>query len=339
MPLTKTYEALEHIANTKGSKAKEVLVNEYLSSIGRDFYLTIKYALEPTMKFNMTGIPSVKYYFENSSSEDIFSILKTFSQQHGVKAEQKKHLSMHCPNKETRDVVHRILEGNLRCGVGKEIAKKFIPDFTDPAVQLCYHRAEYLKNYDTIEGSLNTFIKKAGGWKNVVAHIKLDGTRIKTVKGNHFSRSGLHVPFYKFMNDEIDLFRESLKKVLGYTNDFVFELDGGYMYEGELNPTATDFSSIKNINIDKLYYHVFDIPNLYLPLEKRLEAIEKAVKESGCKKIKYIETFSCVDHSDMLRLFKEVIENGHRGLILKDKNGYYDPRKSGQWCSIIIKKG
>jgi DNA ligase-1 len=338
MALKKVYDALEHIASISNKRKKRGLIAQYINELGRDFYMTLRYAGEATLKFNTKAIeyrPNIKAAREAIT---IFDYLDFLSSKKGATKEEKLTLAaMASFDEETVDVVNRILSKNLKCGIAFKTLQEFITDITDPAVMLCGYKVEVIKKYEDYSKTLNLFVKKCCGWENIIGHVKLDGMRIKYSRGDYFTRSGLNNKFFSYMQDEIADFSKHILEEMKFSNlEFPLEFDGEMMYEGELDSTATDFSSINDIDPEKIKYYIFDIPNNGFLQKERLDLLQK-VFDKHSEKYKYLKVipyYSFADQEEMFSIFDKVVADGQEGLILKNARAKYQSKKSGDWCKV-----
>jgi DNA ligase-1 len=338
MPLTKVYQALSQIANVSSREDKKYYIKKYINEIGRPFYMTLRYVGEPTLKFNVKSIPFLPNIKAAKNDIEIFDYLDYLSSKRGATQDEKRVLAaIASSNEETVEVVNRILAKNLKCGVSDQTIKEFVTDITDPGVMLCGYKVEVIKKYDDVSSAINLFVKRCGGWHNVVGHVKLDGMRIKYSNGSYFTRGALDNQFFSFLKDELHVLEETVRKIIKFSNnEYPIEFDGEIMYEGELNSTATDYSLIKDIDIDKLVYRVFDIPNIGFHQKERIEVLEKALNSLTLKQIAPIDTYYFSDETDMLLKFDSLVAEGNEGLVLKNARANYQPKKSGDWCKVKL---
>jgi len=333
MSLLKVYNALAEIKALSKTNDKKAALKRHLDKIGRPLYMTLKYAVEPALKFNCKDLVYTPNIKAPEDSIEIFDYLDMLSKKRGITKKEKKVLTaLASYDKQTVEVVNRILNKNLECGVAIGTVRELISNITDPSMMLCGYNVEIIKKYNYLSNPLKMFVRRCGGWANVVGHVRLDGMRIKYSRNQYFTRSRLDNQFYAFLENDIKLFCQKVREELRYTNDEIpIDLDGEIMYYGDLNSTATDYSSILDIDKNKLVYHIFDIPNIRFKQKERLRIIE-SIGEIG--QVKPIASFKFNNEQEFLDKFYELRNQGQEGLVLKNVNCFYDGNKSNDWCEV-----
>lgn len=75
--------------------------------------------------------------------------------------------------------------------------------------------------------------------------------------------------------------------------------------------------------LNKIEYHVYDIPAVNLPFSERILLLSKLFSEGHFNKIKFVETKVCVNKNDVTKYNEEFIQQNYEGSILRNKDGKY----------------
>ena len=128
MSLKKTLEKLNKLEQTKSSNEKKVLLRKYLKN--KKFVNVVRYALDKRLTFNIKQAPT---YFEikgrKPKTNTIFKFLDKLNNQTGASDQNKLNLFLIASiDKETHEVVSRIVKKDLRCGCGIKLINEAVPD-------------------------------------------------------------------------------------------------------------------------------------------------------------------------------------------------------------------
>lgn len=126
--LKSVYCKLEILANTPSTNKKVELLQEYLKN--KLFRKVVWCTYTQTVKFNVKIFPPFKPIgFSDRGFEYVLPILKQLNSQNGADSTIKQKLFQASSiDKETYEVVSRICNGDLRCGVGARLINKAVPN-------------------------------------------------------------------------------------------------------------------------------------------------------------------------------------------------------------------
>jgi len=122
MSLAFVLENLNKIANTPSTNDKVALLKKYLTD--ESFLKVVKFALSGDMMFGVKNLPKVSTR-SLKDPEDIFTLLKVLSYKPGTNDADKLELAKAASiDKETFEVVNRIINKDLKCGVNAKLVNK-----------------------------------------------------------------------------------------------------------------------------------------------------------------------------------------------------------------------
>ncbi len=126
MSLKSVWDKLKDISETSGSLAKEAQLAVALED---DLFLrVVQYALDPRKKFKTKKMPAYNEEYSRGTVEQLFSMLDQLALQKGASAKDKNTLSLIASiDVPTYEVVQRIVNGDLRCGIGTKSVNKVRP--------------------------------------------------------------------------------------------------------------------------------------------------------------------------------------------------------------------
>jgi DNA ligase 1 len=170
----------------------------------------------------------------------------------------------------------------------------------------------------------------------VIVQHKLDGVRCLVIKEDTsvkaFTREGkpLFLP---------NIFHE-VGKIKGS-----FVLDGELLLQNNRLKTAGVVNKIlrntaTSAEANALVFHVFDLLSFEAfttmscktPLRGRVVALERTVPKS--KVINIVPTFYADNYTTVINIYKEVRVVGEEGIIVKDRNGMYEFKRSKNWIKF-----
>jgi len=183
--LNSEFRMLCTLADTNSTKDKEKLLKKYL--IFSDFRKVLAYALDSRNVFKVKKFPefSNRRYYEKAG--DIFDILNAFDVQDGVTTADKERLYAAASiDSETYEVVKRICNGDLKCGVGATLANKVEPGFI---FTMPYCRCSTHKKLDKIKYPAIVQEKADGVFCNVL--INKNEIKFLSRSGKEFKQLGV----------------------------------------------------------------------------------------------------------------------------------------------------
>lgn len=173
---------------------------------------------------------------------------------------------------------------------------------------------------------------------------KLDGLRcISYLENNEIviqSRTGL-----RFEN--FDILREQLKNI--------FEIVGNNVYlDGELYTDSIIFEELSGLvrltkdksskdqiqKINAIKYNVFDIYFQDTPLmiySERKERLEQLMKIKNNNLISLVDSIMINDYKEVNNYHDDFVTKGYEGLMVRDKNGLYEPNKRSKYLQKFKK--
>lgn len=173
---------------------------------------------------------------------------------------------------------------------------------------------------------------------------KLDGLRcISYLENNKIviqSRTGL-----RFEN--FDILREQLKNI--------FEIVGNNVYlDGELYTDSIIFEELSGLvrltkdksskdqiqKINTIKYNVFDIYFQDTPLmiySERKERLEQLMKIKNINLISLVDSIMINDYKEVNNYHDDFVTKGYEGLMVRDKNGLYEPNKRSKYLQKFKK--
>lgn len=126
--LKNVHAQLEEIANTPSTNDKKDLLRKYLKSplfkkvIWCAYNQTLKFNVKSFPKFNPTG-------FNERGFEHVYPILQELSKRNGADNVIKQRLFQAASiDKPTYDIVSRICDADLRCGIGARLINQAVPN-------------------------------------------------------------------------------------------------------------------------------------------------------------------------------------------------------------------
>ncbi|MCF8354306.1 MAG: hypothetical protein K9H48_07620 [Melioribacteraceae bacterium] len=338
MSLKNVYIILEKIATHSGRIDKENLIKANLNE--PYFRKVMYYALNKFIMFNTTRISFLELDEQTKeqylqSPDNIFQMLDYLSQKTGATDDDITWLSgLSSFDQETVEVVRRIINKDLRCGVNVKTAKKFIPEIPSFELMLC-------------EKDLDVFLKKYNyDFKRIVGSNKIDGVRSSAQNGVYLSRSGKEFPNFDVFDNDIKLIQETGKKLFPDVFNKDVPIDGEVIADvkdkHKFQKIMTQVRRLKEVDNSLFKYKVFDIVAPDLKLLERYKILSQIFKEleGTLEKITLIKHYSLKNfkHKEQILDYADkLIEEGEEGLVLKDIYSYYEHKRSSAWCKITGK--
>lgn len=339
-----TLEILDQLADTSSTLEKQEII--IANKKNKDFLLTLKYSLDPFIKFNIKKIPDHKPGIKTVLRFGaVVDKLKNLSNRDVTGARAIKMLantlSQLSPSDE--EVVVRIIKKDLRCGVGaklvnKALDKQFIPVFN---VMRCASYNE--KNLEKI--NYPAIIQEKSDGMRVNFLLTKTGVRV-------FARSGKEL-------DLGDKFLLDLSKMLYRP---VQHQD--YLIDGELlmrTETGRPMSRKKGNGlltkiqrgkatpeiIDNVFAVIWDIVPLKdweqglceISYAERFKFLRDNFnkgfeKDGGYDRLQMINSKIVNDFDQAVAFFTEMLEDGKEGAIIKNLDGFWKPTKASHQVKL-----
>jgi DNA ligase-1 len=170
---------------------------------------------------------------------------------------------------------------------------------------------QFINKMITIKPLLaHSFDKNKLNPKNWWLSEKLDGVRCVAQGGKLFTRTG---------------------KPINAPASFLKDIPVGYIFDGELYGTRSNFDKVSGIarqkfpvekNWKALSYRLFDIVDLKKPFEERQELLNKLIPAEHAH-LKVVEQTLCKGQSHLDSMLKTIEEGGGEGLMLRQAKSLY----------------
>jgi len=297
-------------------------------------------AYDPFRKFHTKQVPETEGLTNKKNSWNYFQfLLKDLSTRRitGNNAIQQVHeLSKEFDSDNWNKLARPTLLKDLRIGATAKTFNKILKGtkYEIPTFE-CMLASDSKKHQKKLKG--HKFIQK-----------KLDGVRtIAVMHANYielYSRNGKQFENFKSIERSLRMVRDEFYRALPYLYDPIV-LDGEIM--------SDDFQSLmrqaqrkQNVQTEDCVYHIFD----YLPYENFQTGIWSQVQEDryvfldsvrekvqNLNNIEILPTPKLVDldtdsgHLEMNEYAKQCVADGYEGIMIKDRFGVYECKRSSQW--------
>jgi DNA ligase-1 len=183
MSLAPVLKKLNEISDISSTNGKVSLLHDYLED--RDFLTVTKLALAGDMKYNIKKLPDFKPSLRKGTVPEIFSLLRKLSRQKGTSDSEKLTLARTASiDKATYEILNRICNKDLKCGVSAKLVNKARPGTVNIVP---YMRCSTEKKIDNIQFPAIIQEKADGMFVNIMinskGHIKIITRNGKTVWG------------------------------------------------------------------------------------------------------------------------------------------------------------
>lgn len=329
MALDKVYDALKDLERYSGKGLAQAF-EEYVESDPM-FKRVCIYALHPYKMYSIQKLPRVNKTSNPDDVELIFKILDKLATKRGATDDISYELAHAAStSQKTWEVVRRIVNKDLRIGVGLKTASKFIPELPIHEVCLC-------------EKDLDKFLKRVkNDLTRITVSTKLDGVRCFAVvtkqgKVSYLSRNGKEFNNFNKFNDELWLYAKDL--VADYDMTWPVIFDGEVCTDDvKFQKLMTQVHRTKEVNSKSLKFYVFDLPQMKGPLRNRLSALDDVIHIS--LDVLYLPhtpmAKKCADIKEkLLDMADAIYDTGQEGLVVKDLESEYELKRSRAWCKIV----
>lgn len=326
----KIIDILDQLAADPSRLAKEAILNKNKNNA--ELKEAIRLSLDSLTQFHIRKIPVYTRYSKgNKTLTEAFDMLKELQYRRVTGHNGIAHLKEILENVDSKDaqVIERIIAKDLRCGVAASTANKIweglVPEFP---CMLASGYEEKLVNKITFPA---------------YAQLKLDGMRatMVVVDGNVdvYSRNGKLLNMHDALSEAI----ESL--FLNY-----FAIDGELLVMNEdgtmadrktgngiLNKAVKGTMSVEESKMIK--FVVFDLIPLddfrkekcvhsYEARYQSLKYIFSQMKKPAKEKLELVKTWEVDSAAGAVTVFLNALERGEEGIILKDKSGIWENKRS-----------
>lgn len=287
------------IAIARGNEKQEVLSRLKNNT---PFKRIIKYVYDPDLKYHMTAPITVGIHGGAPIDRFSFDLLDRLATRD---LSGQRAMEVICDyiaqlNPENADLFKKIINKDLRMGVGLKTIHKMFPGLIEFELS-----AQLVKNIKKSKIKYPCFVSG-----------KYDGVR------------GLN---------EVS-FKTRAGKVLKGLDHLETELLACSAHlDGELMVAGVGFDEgsglIRNHKpTPDAYYMVFDAPSIPGPLHKRIEWLQKNLKQS--RSIKLIPHVEAHDLDDIIAFYNHCLSMGLEGIVIKDMNSEYTAGKSYDWMRL-----
>ena len=341
MIFSSEYEILEKIANQPKTSLKLELLRKYK----KDLKDVVLYALDFTKKYNIKKFPPNCGPKKRGNRSDVLVYLDYLAGKRGATNEEARKLIEYCHDEGDVEVLFRILNKDLRCGINLKTALKVYKELPTKDIMLCGKAARVIikkgKKSPKISSELYEFIDDCGGWDNIGISEKENGVRDKIVVLNktvkHVSRNGLTYDNFTIFNDSVLYLAEEIKSISGINNTI---LDGEVVsIDEDFQKQMTQIRRLENVDPSIFELRIFDIPSLTGMNQKKREKIlkkaydnlpkkfQRKMKLTLCKKVEKLQEF--------FNIYQDVtVTRKKEGVVLKNLSGKYENKRSNNWCKV-----
>lgn len=306
---------IEEIAAAKGALAKKEIIRQFTDLEKKVF----QYALDPYKMFGVksfliTGV--VDPFSPPGLSDKIFKVLDQL-----VARELTGHAAKEACTKlvelgASYDLLTRILNKDLRCGVGATTINSIFPGLVPE------FKVALAEEYEEADDE----------WPKL-GSVKYDGLRCIAIKEEDnvtlYTRNGLEI-----------ISAESIKVSLqNFPGDIVF--DGELVKAGAHFQDTSGAVRKKKQQAENLEYMVFDwmTPKEFRERVSTMSQLDRcmALRELKFDTMPGVEGVSHImlyGNKDAQEMYKAVREGRHEGLILKDINSTYQFKRSSAWTKM-----
>jgi len=123
--MQKIVENLNTIAKEQSKNSKVDLLKTYLED--EEFALVVEMALDETLHYNMKKLIAGAPVKDNPTFDDLMDYLYFLTTKQGATSAEKKELSSFAINEYWEDIILRIINKDLRCGIGAKLINKAAP--------------------------------------------------------------------------------------------------------------------------------------------------------------------------------------------------------------------
>lgn len=334
MSLHHVLQSLEYIANTASTKEKEKI---FMSALQDPEFRTVCYfALHPHKQFHVLKIQlnSNPDHYDHINDE-IFRYLDFLSSKSGANNQEVKQLEdLASVDEETFEVVDRIINKDLKCGISIRTAAKHMEDITEYPVMLCTAQNE--KASKRIKDPCYSDLKEDGGYISIecvdgnVEYKSRDGRIIHIGKGKVFfadmadtyGDNCVYVGEALFLDEKMEKFLSRKKS-------------NGLLNKGIKGTISDDEISRMRFRLwDMIDYDDFLKGKSDVPLIKRRSFLEESLRlidsdsENAHSLISHCKYKICANQEERDAHYSELVALGHEGTIEKNMDSPWEAKRS-----------
>jgi len=334
--LEQVFDVIDELASTSKSKSKKAIIQK---NIGLPYFKKVFiYALHPYKQFNVNKLPFLSSEEgKTSDPEQIFEFLDKLANKRGATTAEIRHLAkLSSTSVERWEIVNKIVNKDLRCGVNIKTARKFFPEI--PLHEVCLAEKDvgaFLDfagvTKDNLEG-INWSLKKNG--VRTWAVVESPNAPIK-----YISRNGKEFPNFSVFDEKVRQAGSYL--ALNFPNQSPYPV----VFDGEVSSTDKDFQKgmtqfrrLKNADPSIFVFDVFDLPKVDVGFWHRYKLLEAAfgTKEGNVKALEHQRFLQGQTLEDAKAMLDHYIADGEEGLMFKTNDGPYEYKRSKHWCKFIL---
>ncbi len=345
--MIKELEILNEISNLKGdgsNKGKQILLANNSTDIMK-YLLDVAFNPFKTTKLNKIQelTEAIPVLDELESYESYFKRFTFLIEEllNAKAANNDLRYKVSCliatlpsPKQELKDILIKVITKSLNIGVGiSSINKAFGYDFLpDLSVMLAEDDPSELPN-----------------WREIHAELKYDGVRVLAI----YDKERKYFKFITRAFNELNClcFQNITKSLLEIAEKH--DIPNNWFFDGELTDSNRKSVSGKvtkilrdtaPLDIDKDFiFNIFDFEDFTLiqeskdgivPYLKRRSFITEYLNSVESTYLKLSESWILKNVDEVSDLFKQVVINGHEGLICKNPDHVYTPDRNKNWTKM-----
>lgn len=340
MSLKPVLDALIKIAEVPSRNKKKTLIKKFNDL--PFFKEAVTYAYDSRKTYNINKFPDKALKTIHKSDDlKIFEMLDSLALKRGAKNSEIDLLHSLCEDNATCELVGRILNKDLRCGVNIKTWKEFYSLFEHNPM-LCKYAVRYTHSNGEYSSDLDVFVQSCGGWENIIGSTKANGVRVWVntygEKPEYISRNGK--PYLNFHVLNKDCLTIAKRLQVAYDLPTMPTLDGEVIVLGEdFQDQMTQVRRIKDVDPSKFRFVLFDCPDLPLSQAERSNTLDNLLEELGdnheISKTTFVEEVMFDDFEDFHTWFLTVVvDRNLEGLVLKKADAPYEFSRSPYWCKV-----
>lgn len=350
-------DVIQKVSDATGNE-KIVVLEQHKDVVGLKEYLFYVYSKTLAFKIKKIPEPEEGNFFVDRYEWDIFTLLDALNSGSisGNKAIREVALFIGCSPSEDADLLKFALLRDIRAGINRKGIEKVFPGLLDTGVRLSKCEA-----YSQKAVNMLTF--------PCVAELKVDASRAICVVKNgevDFLLSSGGLTIYKHDDRKFALIEEIKQRINGHTvNESVwFVLDGEILATDSsgrpleraasngilskvLDGTATQTEK------DSFVFVIWDAIdwNTYngnqpatVPYTKRRRKVEEIcgsslftrTKDVVPARLMAVYATPCLNINQAKEIFLSLASNGEEGIILKDCNSIWEPKRKKDWVKFKL---
>lgn len=334
--MERVYDIIEDLAATTKGTEKRAIIKKNLEV--PYFKRVFTYALHPYMQYNINKLPFLSSEEGNNyDPEQIFEFLDKLAKKRGATTAKVRHLAkLASTSMERWEVVNKIVNKDLRCGVNIKTIRKFIPEI--PLHEVCL-----------ADKDVPAFLEFAGATKDNLEGInwslKKNGVRTWAVvespeaEVKYISRNGKEFPNFSVFDEKVKLAAGYLALNCSDVVQYPIIFDGEVSSKDkDFQKGMTQFRRLNSADPSIFVFDVFDLPKVDAPFWSRYKLLECAFgkEDEQVRVLEHQQFLSSQTLTDAKVMLDHYIAEGEEGLMFKTNNGPYEYKRSKHWCKFIL---